>query len=47
MANDRFYMRGTDARKPGAALAIFERLMGRSCDYSPALHVREQLVSMP
>lgn len=28
MANDRFYMKGT-ALKPGAALALFERLMGR------------------
>ena len=24
-----FYVRGTDALKPGAALAIFERIVGR------------------
>jgi hypothetical protein len=29
MAEDRIYIEGTEALKPGAALAIFERLMGR------------------
>lgn len=29
MTEDRIYIEGTEALKPGAALAIFERLMGR------------------
>jgi hypothetical protein len=30
MADQRTFVAGTDALKPGAALAIFERLVGRS-----------------